>query len=145
MKILKWNSYENSKVKFKLNLKFTQIHGKGFTKIIIWTSLQILWILQHCLLSGNDAIFRTRGPGSSRTFELHYLAISRQVHSCSCPLTYFEQTTFSKYYFITCIKSKSVFINEIELLWWAMESWLFCTIGVSWGGDSIVPGKIYRI
>ena len=85
--------YENSKVKFKSHLKIHSNTWEGFYQNYKFKHLfKSFGFLQHCLLSGNDVIFRTRGPGSSRTFELHYLAIHRQVHSCSCPLTYFETT-----------------------------------------------------
>ena len=33
-------------------------------------------------------LFRTRGPGSIQHIELHYLAVTRQVHPCSCYLDY---------------------------------------------------------
>ena len=145
MKILKWNSYENSKVKSKLNQKFTQIYGKGFTKTISWTSLKsfgfynIVFYRAMTLSSGPEVQGQVE-PSNCTILQFPGKFILAHVH-----WHILKQTTFSKYYFITCIKSKGVFINEIELLWWAMESWLFCTIGVSWGGDSIVPGKMYRI
>ena len=93
MKTLKWNSYENSKLKFIWTLKIHLNTREGFFE----TSLQIIWILKHCLLSGNDNIFRNRGSGSTRTFELRYLAILRQVHSCSCPLAYFTSLNWKHY------------------------------------------------
>jgi hypothetical protein len=34
-------------------------------------------------------LFRTRGPGFIETFELHHLAVTRQVQSCSCHIDYF--------------------------------------------------------
>ena len=40
----------------------------------------------NIVLPDNDDSFSTRGPGSSRSVELHYLAVTRQVNHLLMPL-----------------------------------------------------------
>ena len=73
--------YENSKVKFIWETQNTPKYmGRDFTKTVDRTSLEIYLDLKTLPSIGQWRYFRTQGPGSSRTFELHYLAITRQVH-----------------------------------------------------------------
>jgi hypothetical protein len=43
----------------------------------------IIWIFNHCPYRTMMLFSRTRGPGSLQQIQLHYLAVCRQVHSCS--------------------------------------------------------------
>jgi hypothetical protein len=89
MKILKENSYEQQETQIT-NHSNTR---EGFIKTIISSNLfQIIWILKHCLLSDNGKSLEPRGPWSSKTFELHYLVVVRQVQSCSYLLIIFIST-----------------------------------------------------
>ena len=57
-------------------------------------------------------LFRTRGPGSIQTLELHYLAVSRQVHSCSCHIDYFLSIYSQSNILITpALKIKTLLYN----------------------------------
>ena len=96
----------------------------------------IAWIASlNIVLSDNDAIFRTRGPGSSRSFRLHYLVVSRQVHSCSCLLLYLLKVFTIYIGVIIAFQKDKTLISEIiwlidyqpgwvvNLLWLVMEPW----------------------
>jgi hypothetical protein len=108
MKILKWNSYENSKMKFiwsirNSNNKSLKNVGRAYQNYFANNLFKSFGFLKHCLLFGQWWFFRTWGPGSSKTFELHYLAVVRQVHSCSYVLIIFKSTN-SVAFHTTCIK-----------------------------------------
>ena len=68
------------------------------------------WILKHCLIKTMMLIFRTRGSRIAGSFRLHYLSISRQVHSC-IPFDVFLSKYLQSYLYVpfTCIKKKKYF------------------------------------
>jgi hypothetical protein len=71
----------------KFKPQITQTHGEGLSKLL----LQVIFSNHLDFKIGQWKFFRTRGPGSSKTFELHYLAVVRQVHSCSYLLIIFKR------------------------------------------------------
>jgi hypothetical protein len=70
MKILKWNSYENSKVKSiwstrKSNKKSLKNMGRAYQNYFASNLFKSFGFLKHCLLFGQWWFFRTGDPGSS--------------------------------------------------------------------------------
>ena len=119
--------YENSKLKFIWETQNTPKYmGRDFTKTVDRTSLQIHLDLKTLPSIGQWCYFRTRGPGSRRTFELHYLAIIRQVHQTQVYepkfiLAHVRRIILKpkfELHYIIAFKSKIVFYK-----WWTMESW----------------------
>jgi hypothetical protein len=89
MKILKEHSYEQQETQITNHSR----NWEGFIKSFFASNLfKSFGFLKHCLLFRQWSFFRTRGPGSSKTFKLHYLAVVRQVHSCSYLMIIFKST-----------------------------------------------------
>ena len=74
--------------------------------------------------------FRTRGPRSSRSFELHYLSVSRQVNHLLMPLIVYEMCLQNAILITLAYKVKILFEKNNTPLWWAMEPWYVLMVEV---------------
>ena len=149
MKILKWNFIWKFLSEIHMNnLKCTIIHGKGFYKIVERNIFSIHLDLKTLPSIGQWWYFRTRGPRSSRTFELHYIAIIRQVHQTQV----YEPKFILAHVHLLCFKSLNLKCTTLLHLSQMLSfinggRWnhgLYCTIRELCGGDSIVPGMMNK-
>ena len=95
-------------------------------------------------------IFRTRGSRFIGSFRLHYLSVSRQVHSCISLLNYVNKNYFHNYINIIALKKKTYFRmmwtdilyvgwqwNHGLMLWWRFH----CTGKYSLGLNNPWPSN----
>ena len=85
--------------------------------------------------------FRGRSSRVTQDFRLHFLSVSRQVHSCMFVVLFLQKTIFKKYYYLSLLasKKKKVFMNEWDCSWLAVEPRFDVVVEVPsyWGAVSL--------